>query len=356
MLDLATSTRYCTYCPKLCRHTCPVSHAEARETLTPQTKMATLRVLNTGELPLDTTSSASLYGCTGCGACTEACRHEITPGRHLFTGRALAESGEAGHPALVGLTHRLRTVAERAAQTVAAQIPEARRATRGPTALFPACQAPELAPTALTLFDRAQAHLPVAKVSRLCGGYPLLAGGLPDAFRLHAETLSHELAGFDRVAVACPACAWAMKVEYPAHGVPLRPTVIHTSQLLAEVADRLTPTRKLPAAFYHDPCYLGRHLGLYEPPRQALRLALDEVREFSRCRATSECSGGGGLLPITMPKTAAAIARARLSEVHEAGLQRVVTGCATCQRQLHREGIVAYDLIEMVEQATRPVV
>ena len=48
MPGLETSLTYCTYCPKLCRHTCPVSNATARETLTPQTKMATMRLLRIG--------------------------------------------------------------------------------------------------------------------------------------------------------------------------------------------------------------------------------------------------------------------------------------------------------------------
>src|SRR5262245_11540807 len=113
MPDLERSLSYCTFCPKLCRHTCPVSNAEARETLTPQTKMATMRLYRTGRVA-EPAAVEPLYGCTGCGACTEACKHHVTPGRHLFTGRADAEARGDGHPALAGLDARVRAHAERA--------------------------------------------------------------------------------------------------------------------------------------------------------------------------------------------------------------------------------------------------
>ena len=40
MLDLKTSLEHCTFCPRLCSHTCPVSLTSAREALTPQAKMS----------------------------------------------------------------------------------------------------------------------------------------------------------------------------------------------------------------------------------------------------------------------------------------------------------------------------
>ena len=67
----------------------------------------------------------------------------------------------------------------------------------------------------------------------------------------------------------------------------------------------------------------------------------------------AECSGGGGLLPITMPETADAIADHRLTEVKESQVNRIVTSCATCKNRLSRDGVEAVDLIEALEAATR---
>jgi Fe-S oxidoreductase len=354
MPDLETSLNYCTFCPKLCRHACPVSNAEARETVVPQAKMATMRLYRLGAIERNTGAADPLYACSGCGACTEQCRHGITPGRHLFTGRADAEAHGHGHPALEALPERVRAHAEKAARAVREVVPGERFPSEAEVALLPGCDDPEGAKAVLALADRAGApYLGVADVSIGCGGYPLLAGGFPDAFRLHAEALAKQLQGYARVVVACPACAWAMKREYPAHGVPLRPQVVHTTEFIAEFVERLPHPEKRGAAFYHDPCYLGRHLGVYDAPRKLLARAGSEVRELSRARAESECTGGGGVLPLTRPETADAMAAWRLTEVKEAGASEVVTACPTCKHRLSRDGVRARDVIEVLEEATR---
>ncbi len=358
MPSLDTSLTYCTYCPKLCRHTCPVSHAEAKETLVPQAKMATMRLIRLGQAPRDVETTASLYGCTGCGACTEFCRHDIEVDRALFTGRDEAERDGRGHPALAGFVDRFVADAEAAADATRACVPEERRSREGAVAFFVGCEAPTLARTALDLFDRIRppGAAPVDAVvpERACGGYPLLAAGQHDAFRLHAERLAAELQRFERVVVHCPACAFVMRSEYPKFGAPLTAKIEHTSEYLDAFADQLPVTRRREAAFYHDPCYLGRHLGVYDPPRRLASRAVERLHEFSRARGESECCGGGGLLPITMPETADAISDHRLDEVKEAGLRTLVTACPTCKQRLGRGGVEAIDLVELLEQATRP--
>src|SRR4051812_48712579 len=114
-MDLKVATDLCTYCPRLCSDRCHVSLAEARETVTPQAKMARLGALS--RAPADRAaadtevrgpvSSLPLYACTGCGACTDSCIHKVEPGRHLMTGRGLVEGQGAGHPALRELPRRM---------------------------------------------------------------------------------------------------------------------------------------------------------------------------------------------------------------------------------------------------------
>jgi Fe-S oxidoreductase len=231
------------------------------------------------------------------------------------------------------------------------------RSPTAATAYRPSCQSPELATDAVTLLERAGiGHVAVAAPPRACGGYPLLAAGQHDAFRLHAEELGRALGGHRRLIVHCPACAWALKTVYPRFGVPLVPTVEHVSEALAPAIGRLpiVEARRRERALYHDPCYLGRHLGLYDAPRALARAGARQVDEFARARHEAECSGGGGLLPITMPTTARAIAGARLDEAKEAGVATIVTACTTCKRQLTSDGVTALDLIELLRDATAP--
>jgi Fe-S oxidoreductase len=352
--DLETSLSYCTYCPKLCRHVCPVSNAEVRETLVPQAKMASFRRLRLGQVDRSVESSESLYACTGCGACTEACNHGIEVGAALFRGRDEAERDGRGHPALADLRARFDAHSKKAAAEVRALVPAERRPLEAQVAFLPGCEEPAIAPRMLALCDRVGAeYVAVYDGEHACGGYPLLAAGQFDAFRLHAERMAESLRGFSRVVVHCPACAWAMKTQYRPFGVPLAAKVEHTVELLEGFAERLPIARKRGAAFYHDPCYLGRHQGLYDPPRRLAARAVEELREFSRARQESECSGGGGLLPVTMPETADQISDHRLVEVKEASVDTVITACSTCKRRLTRDGVTALDLVDLLEEATK---
>jgi Fe-S oxidoreductase len=75
--------------------------------------------------------------------------------------------------------------------------------------------------------------------------------------------------------------------------------------------------------------YLARYSGVIEPPRRVLG-KVAEVREFSWSGTDTDCCGGAGLLPKTMPAIANRMARDRLKSVGSQGGGTVVTSCGTC--------------------------
>ncbi|OGO47261.1 MAG: [Fe-S]-binding protein, partial [Chloroflexi bacterium RBG_16_64_43] len=98
-----------------------------------------------------------------------------------------------------------------------------------------------------------------------------------------------------RIVTTCPHCLNTLANEYPAFGVNYE--VIHHTQLINELvgAGRLTlAPQAMEAVAFHDPCYLGRHNGVFEAPRGALRLAGAQLQELPRSRANSFCCGAGG--------------------------------------------------------------
>lgn len=355
MLDLETSLSYCTYCPKLCRQACPVALVEGRETVTPQTLMASLRLLKMGQVDDAARTAQELFSCTGCLACTTACLHRVTPGKHLIEARGELQSRGLGHPALAEFPAAHRADALKKSRGARDHVPASRVRRAAQVAYFPGCEEPAAAGRALALFDRLGAeHVEVADVTLGCAGYSLWAGGFYEEFKAYAHELAAELQGYGQIIVACPSCAWLLRTVYPEHGVELAPKVLHVIEFLDQLTECLPVHRQLDAAFYHDPCYLGRYLGIYDPPRRLLAQAVRQVHEFSRCREESECCGGGGVFPLTAPATSSAIAEHRLQEVREAGVKLIVTSCPTCQKQLTKDGIVARDLIDVLEEVTRP--
>lgn len=101
--------------------------------------------------------------------------------------------------------------------------------------------------------------------------------------------------GFKRIFSSDPHSFHTLKSEYPELGG--RWTVLHHSELLLELLEsgRLRPTKRLGyRVTYHDPCMLGRYGGVYEQPRRVLQALGVELVEMPRNRGNSLCCGAGG--------------------------------------------------------------
>ena len=336
---VARQLDYCTFCPKMCRHACPVSTASGRETYIPQAKMDRLNQLRLGRAPWTTESSDPLWACTGCRHCTMYCEHENEPGLVLFTGRAAAVQRGAQHPALTGYSERFRAREQRLTSQLATMFGE-HLATEGELGYWPGCDAIDKGAkdiaAALALFERVGLdNVKLVDAPQACAGYPLLAAGHRDLFRWHAGRVASSLRGFRKVAINCSACLYAMRAQYPAEGVNLRTEITSLADVLAPVANNLACPVTKRSVYYHDPCYHARYNGVVEQPRRALA-QLVEVREFGWSKTDTECCGGGGLLPKTMPLVADQMSKRRLAEVQQTGGGMVVTSCATCAFMLQR--------------------
>jgi Fe-S oxidoreductase len=147
---------------------------------------------------------------------------------------------------------------------------------------------------------------------------------------------------------------------------PERFPIVHASQLLA----RFLRESKLKLSgdylsgrtvTYHDPCYLGRHNGIYDDPRSVLGsipgIALREMgRSFSRSFC---CSGGGILLWYENEEEKERMGERRVRMAQEIGAQVIVTTCPFCLINLEdavkttgNEGkIEVIDLVELVDRS-----
>ena len=92
--------------------------------------------------------------------------------------------------------------------------------------------------------------------------------------------------GVKKIITTSPHCLWTFKNEYPELGGEWE--VIHYSDLLGQLmAEGRLKMTKAPAkkVAYHDPCYLGRHSGIYDAPRELLgSIPGLEALELSRNR------------------------------------------------------------------------
>ena len=98
------------------------------------------------------------------------------------------------------------------------------------------------------------------------------------------------------VITQCPHCFNTIKNEYPEFGGDYR-VLSHTeliSELIRDKRIKLSTVMNEKLT-YHDPCYLGRHNGIYEAPREALKAIPGlEIVEMQRSGRESFCCGAGG--------------------------------------------------------------
>lgn len=349
--DVARQLDDCTYCPKMCRHACPVSTTTGRETFIPQAKMALLGRLRRGGDPWPAEALDPLWACTGCRHCTMYCEHGNEPGLVLLAGRAAAQRQGQGHPALADYGERFAAREARLATKLREQFEPGVRADSGAVGFWPGCDmvdkgAADIAATLAVLSHLGGEPVVLVDAGLACAGYPLLAAGMVERFRWQAGKVASALRRFRTIVINCSACRYALRALYPGEGLTVTAEVLSLSEYLARRAGELPPPRTRRSVYYHDPCYLARYAGVTEPPRAVLsRLA--EVRELTWSGTDTECCGGGGLLPKTMPATADAMARRRLAEVAAAGGGLVVTSCGTCAFMLKRNAPASVEVADL---------
>lgn len=150
-----------------------------------------------------------------------------------------------------------------------------------------------------------------------------------------------------KVVATCAHCFNTLKNEYEQLGITLE--VVHHTQLLNRLVreGRLTPVAPAQGEVagrpvtYHDPCYLGRHNQVYEPPRELVgSLPGIELREMPRSGVTSFCCGAGGARMWMEERIGKRINTERTEEALATGAEAIAVGCPFCRVMLS-DGVTA---------------
>jgi len=167
--------------------------------------------------------------------------------------------------------------------------------------------------------------------------------------------------GVKKILVSSPHCYHTFKNEYPEFKVNFE--VVHISQYLYELMNTgklVTQKTYEKKVTYHDPCYLGRHNGLYDQPRAVLKnvpglelVEMPDLKENSLC-----CGGGGGRIWMETPK-GERFSDLRLEQATAAGAEVLATSCPYCitnfeDSRLNREDsetLVVKDITEIIREA-----
>lgn len=357
-------TEYCTYCPMMCRFSCPVVSNDAQEAHAPGRKLTLLNLLRKGMAEPSAGVSEIFYQCTECLRCNTYCVHDIKPplvlreakasmvGQGLLgdtvkraVEKARGNYAKAGNFFGLDLAAGLRSLIP----------PEFFR--HGTKALYfigcvQARYYPATAKKALDILRGSGLDISLYSGPVMCSGYPYLTLGDRETFRTIARRNSEILNSYDTVINPCPACVHTLSEAYTEAGFPVKAGVLHIASYLHRLAreGRISPGSSLKKkAGYHDPCFLGRHLGVYDAPRDLLKVAApDGFIEAQASGNDASCCGAGGGLPHTSPDTAGAIALERVEEFTSQGAEVIVTACPSCQRWLEKtDTLKVMDILEL---------
>jgi Fe-S oxidoreductase len=289
------------------------------------------------------------WHCLTCNACTPDCprgigiidliravrEHDVRAGRApAFLKAPLARLGESGDPWGGARARRLEWAGTPGIPAFSAER-EYCLFTCCTTAHDPANRSGSRA--LVQLLEKAGVSFGTLGIRESCCGDQARQAGARAAFNELARrnTELFVQAGVNKILTTSPHCLNAFRNAY---GGLKDVGVEHYTELLDRLlaAGRLTPVRSAALTVaYHDPCYLGRHNGIYEAPRRVLlRIPGLVLVEMASHKENGLCCGGGGGNGWRTDPGRLRFGRRRIEEASAVGAQVLATACPYCLRML----------------------
>ena len=378
LLDMAT----CTECGR-CQSQCPAWHTE--KPLSPKLLIMAMRDHALAKIGTDAASEKIvgnnphenaisldvLWSCTTCGACVEECPVDIEHVDHIVNMRRFQVLVESEFPTELGNTFRNLEKAgnpwganrvDRDAWIKEVDFPITVIDSVIPDDVeylfWVGCagayeeRAKKTTKAVAELLYISGVKFGVLGKKETCTGDPARRSGNEFLYQIlsreNIETLQETFGtrGVKKVVVTCPHCFTTIGRDYKQQGFELQ--MVHHTQLLNQLVKEgklkpVAPDKKdAKKLTYHDPCYLGRHNQIYEPPRELLESAGVEVSEMPRNQERSFCCGAGGGRMWMEEKIGTRINLNRVDEAIATGAQEVAVACPFC-RVMVSDGMVARD-------------
>jgi Fe-S oxidoreductase len=318
-----------------------------------------------------------IWLCTTCGKCPQQCPRDVKQIEDMVSLRRMATeyglfppSVRAARAVGASLTSQGNPLGEdRETRGDWAEGLPVKAFTEGMEILyFPGCyltydpRLRKVAAATATILNKAGVDFGILGVEENCCGESIRKAGNEEVFKhLARENIKTFVDnGVKKILVSSPHCYHTFKNEYPEFRVNFE--VVHITQYLFQLISegRLELTKEYgKRVTYHDPCYLGRHNGIFDEPRDVLKSIPGlELGEMSEVREDSLCCGmGGGRIWFETPQSER-FSNLRLEQAIGVEAEELVTSCPYCITQLEdsrlslkdSEAIQIRDITEIVQE------
>lgn len=328
----------CIQCGK-CTGGCPMA---IKTKLNPRSLIYRLLIAGDG-FSLD--GREELWDCTTCSTCYSRCPKQVNPMEAVIALRsAIVETGKIhpnmktalestfrqGNPLTMPREDRAKWVGDLEIKLVGDGAEYLYFVGCSPS-YDPRVQ--NVARSLVHLLQKGSVDFGILAEEESCCGSEVRRLGEAGLFEMIVEENSELYKGYNvsKMFTTSPHCFNTFKNDYPQNGT----SVQHYTQVLAGVmeARQIEFTGKFEKKVtYHDPCYLGKHNGVFDEPRAVLRgipgvklVEMDRSRQKSLC-----CEGGGGRMWLEGTNPGTRLAQWRVREAIDTGAEVLATACPFC--------------------------
>ncbi len=280
------------------------------ETWSSKGRFLLIRGLTRRDLNLSQKVIDVIYACSKCGNCFGECFEQVDFHKAITQIRQIIAEKKLAPEVFQATARNITTTGDPAATSIEKRfawlkkVSDMKLSDKPDILYWAGCmvsyRTPKSAFAFYNILKKYQADFTVLKKNEGCCGYVLFSSGLWKEAKKNAKTIIEKIdkLGIKQLITPCSGCYYTFTKLFPEIAdIHLPCEILHSSQFienklkseqfsLKPINSRIT---------YHDPCSLGRHCGVYDPPRNILKMIPNlKITEMDLNRSQARCCGGGG--------------------------------------------------------------
>jgi glycolate oxidase subunit GlcD len=332
-----------------CRAGCPTYGEASLESINARGRVILAYHLLTGRLKPSKELAERFYGCTTCLNCNAVCPAGVNVPAIIQAARTrLVNAGYLPpvHQMLMeSIKGKGNPFGEASAKRTEIYPADFNPKDKATTLLYFGCVASyqdiNIIPSALNIMNKANLDYTTLGNKEYCCGYISFLVGDEKEFEacIDKNTSLFKQMGLKEIVTTCAGCYRTFKDLYPKHrkfdNIQVYHFVEYLEKLVTDHKIAFKDGGKKMKVAYHDPCDIGRHMNIYDPPRMVLSaLPSVELVEFPLNKNLAKCCGGGGGLKAFDTEMSLEIAYKRIQQGQSVGAEIIVSACPACKSNL----------------------